>query len=92
MNEFKKAIEQVIWNTLQKHYNIDPREPRVLTYKHIQMQDPIGDLAQQLTDITEELIKEAINQLSTPPEIPKEEEKEEDNYGEYGSYPWYGDD
>lgn len=65
MSELKQAFEQVIWQVLEKHYNVDRREPRILTYKHIMVNNPVGDLADQITNITEELIKQAITQVAS---------------------------
>lgn len=70
MSELKQAFEQVLWQVIEKHYNIDRREPRILTYKHIMMKDPIGDMAEQVTKITEELIKQAIDQVAQQTSTP----------------------
>lgn len=64
MSELKQAFEQVIWQVLQKHYNIDKREPRVLTYKHVVMKDPVGEIATQVAAVAEELVRQAISQVA----------------------------
>lgn len=86
LNDIKRTIEQIIIQVIQKHYNVDLSDPRVLTYKQIMMANPFGELSAELTAFMETIINQAVEELTKKPDKESSTESAENAYNPY----WFG--
>jgi hypothetical protein len=63
--EFKLQVRELVWQLVQKHYNVDIKQPYMLTSKSIVINNPINEIADSLANFIEQLLMEVANQKET---------------------------
>lgn len=56
--EFKAQVRELVWQLIQKYYNVDKKQPYLLTSKSIVINNPINDIADHLSVFIEQILME----------------------------------
>lgn len=69
-NQLKDQMKELLWQLIEKHYNVDRQQPQILTSKKLLVGfNPIDQIGEQLADVVEKLVLANLD--------PKEEAKDD---------------
>ena len=83
MSAANGQIKEILWKLIEKHYNVDRRQPQVLTAKALALgPNPIDQIGDSLELIIDELLNQAIDDfVQAQEEKAREEEYDDDTFG-----------
>ena len=78
-NQLKEQMKEVVWQLIEKYYNVDRSCPQILTSKQILIgSNPIDSIGEHLANAVEKLVAANLEIVSEPVEIKKGDETDEE--------------